>query len=71
MSTSDTLDAVLPVLRKQGQKYCAPCLAKAAGIADANEVRRLIHRAGELPDLVVVQGACDTCLTVRRTLSIP
>jgi len=70
MSTTDTLDAVLPARRKNtGQKYCAPCLAKATRIADANEVRRVRDRARELPDLVVVQDTCDTCHTVRRTLS--
>ncbi len=72
LSTTNTLDAVIPVLHKhRGQKYCAPCLAKATGIVDANEVRRVRDRARELPDLVVVQDACDTCHTVRRTLSTP
>jgi hypothetical protein len=62
--------AVLRVLRSHpGQKYCTPCLANAAGIADAREVRRLMDRANELLDLRVVQDGCDTCHTVRRTLA--
>jgi hypothetical protein len=70
MSTTDTLATILPALRRHtGKKYCAPCLAKATGIADANEVRRVMDRASELPEVVVGQDECDTCHTVRRTLS--
>jgi hypothetical protein len=77
---SVTLNAILGVLQSRvGQKFCAPCLAKAAGIADANEVRRVMDRAGlaergtsEIPDLVIGhEDECDSCHTVRRTLSTP
>jgi hypothetical protein len=80
MSAADTLGAILPVLREhRGRKYCAPCLAKAVGIADRQGgrdrrrdiIRRVMDRASELPDLVVAQDACDTCHTVRRTLAAP
>jgi hypothetical protein len=73
MSTIDTLNAIISVLRKHGgQKYCAPCLAKATGIADPNEVRRVMDRASEIPDLVIGhEDECDSRHTVRRTLSTP
>ena len=69
--TSVTLNAILGVLQSHaGQRYCAPCLAKAAGIADANEVRRVMDLASEIPDLVLGhQDECDSCHTVRRTLT--
>jgi len=70
--SADTLGAIFPVLREhRGRKYCAPCLAKAVGIADANIIRQVMDRASELPDLVVAQDACDMCHTVRRTLAPP
>jgi hypothetical protein len=52
--TSVTLNAILGVLQSHaGQRYCASCLAGAAGIADANEIRRVMDRASEIPDLVI------------------
>ena len=68
--TSATLSAILGVLQSHaGRRYCAPCLAKATGFSDENEVRRVMDRASEHPDLIVGQDECDTCHTVGRTLS--
>jgi hypothetical protein len=69
--TSVTLNAILGVLQSHaGQRYCASCLASAAGIADTNELRRMMDRASEVPDLVIGhQDKCDSCHTMRRTLT--
>ena len=54
-----------------GARFCAPCLAKATGIADPNYVRRIIELPAEYrPGLVVERARCDACHTERRTLAI-
>jgi hypothetical protein len=57
---------------KPGMRYCAPCLAKAAGIADANQVRQImtLPRPEYRPGLTLETHACEACHTVRRTLSL-
>jgi hypothetical protein len=59
------------LLRTPGRRHCAPCIAKEVGLADPNDVRRVIelpteHRQG----LTVERAECDTCHTTRRTLSV-
>src|SRR5262245_51956142 len=69
--TIETVGAILRLLRSHpGRKYCAPCLATAAGIADVSEVRRVMDRANDLLDLPVVREGCDTCHAMRRTLAM-
>ena len=65
-------DIILRFLRdKPGMRYCAPCLAKAAGIADPNEVRRImaLPRHEYRPGLMLGMTECVGCHLVRRTLS--
>jgi hypothetical protein len=56
--------------RTPGARYCAPCLAKLAGVIEPNDVRRIM----ELPDayrpgLTLTRAECAACHTTRRTLS--
>jgi hypothetical protein len=51
--------------------YCAPCLAAAIGIADANDIRRVIELPPEYRSgLTVERAECSACHNIRRTLSV-
>jgi hypothetical protein len=65
-------DSVLTFLQGYpGGRYCAPCLAAASGIADANDVRRVIELPAEYRSgLTVELTECSACHNIRRTLSV-
>ena len=59
------------LLRTPGRRYCAPCVAKEVGLADPNDVRRVIDLPSDYRQgLTVERAECATCHTTRRTLSV-
>jgi hypothetical protein len=67
-----TIDRVVASLnRAPGQRYCAPCLALAFGLANPNDVWRIMEMPPDhRPGLTLEHGECIGCHQARRTLSV-
>ena len=53
-----------------GVRFCAPCLAKVAALAQPDDARRVMELPPEhRPRLLVERARCGSCGTMRRTLS--